>query len=378
MTIFTTFGNRDMTEARDIAGIGIPFAAGVAAGMVLLPVLPARTVAFCTPGLLAAAGFFLLLYRTRWPFPALRGAVAGIFLLAGIFCAANGALTGGPWSGTPEGWAAAAAGRLKDAIDAIPYSSETHRALVKALLTGDRSGLGREVTATFRTSGAAHLLALSGLHLGVLYLLFVRLTLPLGNSRPARILRYAGILSAAGFYVCMTGSSPSIVRAFLFILLNETCRLTGRERQPVRVLLAALTLQLAFRPDVVSSVGFQLSYLAMTGIFLLEPVLESWYPASGSPLRDRWNPMRKIWKGASLTLSCQLFTAPVVWFRFHTFPKYFLLTNLIAMPLTSGIMLLSVLTIVLSACGICPAWLVALDDRAVALLLDTLGIISRM
>ena len=87
---------------------------------------------------------------------------------------------------------------------------------------------------------------------------------------------------------------------------------------------------------------------------------------------------RKIWNAAALTLSCQAFTAPLAWLRFGTFPKYFLLTNLIALPLSGAGMVLSVATLTLSALGCCPALLIEINDALIQALLRTLDIISTM
>lgn len=395
-----------MIEARDIAGISVPFAAGVAAGAILCP-FPTFTAALITDAILIILiCLTALLVRfdkfsdrngkrlvsnaeprsvslsNRHGLPNQSGrriAFAGIFLIAGIFCSLNHSMV----SGIPEygnglvGSAATkAVTRLRSVIDGIPYPSQTTAPLVKALLTGDKSDLDKEVTKVFRDSGAAHILALSGLHLGVLYLILTRLTGPLGNSPPARKSRYSLIVGAALFYSIMTGAAPSIIRAFLFITINETAKLLGRKRSPVRVLLASLTIQLALKPDVISSVGFQLSYMAMAGIFLLFPALERIYPAPGGSGLSRLDPFRKIWSAAMLSISCQVFTGPVAWYYFRTFPKYFILTNLIALPLTSAIMTLSVATIALSFFGICPEPLVYFNDRAVQALIFCLKVIS--
>ena len=88
--------------------------------------------------------------------------------------------------------------------------------------------------------------------------------------------------------------------------------------------------------------------------------------------------MRKLWKGAVLSLSCQIFTSPLAWYRFHTFPKYFLITNLTALPLTSAVMVLSVTTIALSGAGICPDLLINLNDKAVSILVECLSVISSL
>lgn len=373
-----------MVEARDIAGISVPFAAGVATGAVLCPFLSGGLPFITSSILLALICLTTLLVRFGTSTSSVtvsdrRIAFAGIFIIAGIFCSLNHSLA----SGIPEydngliGLAAAdAVGTLRNVIDNIPYPSETTGPLVKALLTGDKSDLTKEITEIFRDSGASHILALSGLHLGVLYLILARLTSPLGNSPWARKLRYSLIIVAALFYSIMTGATPSIIRAFLFITINETARLLGRKREPVRVLLAALTIQLAIRPDVIASVAFQLSYMAMAGIFLLYPTLERIYPTSSGSKLSRFNPLRKIWSAAMLSISCQVFTGPLAWYYFHTFPKYFILTNLIALPLTSAIMTLSVATIALSFFGICPEPLVILNDHAMQALVFCLEIIS--
>lgn len=373
-----------MAEERDIVGISVPFAAGIAAGEFLCARLDSPFHHIACPVLLAiAAGLFILAATIRPSHlsdrPSGAALFPAVFLITGIFCSLNHSIA----SGIPEhpdapstGIAERTVTHLKTAIDDIPYPSETTAPLVKALLTGDRGDLSKEITGIFRDSGAAHILALSGLHLGVLYIILARLASPLGNSLTARKLRYSLIISAALFYSVMTGASPSIIRAFLFITINETCKILGRKRSPVRVLLGALTIQLALKPDVITSVGFQLSYLAMAGIYLLYPVLERIYPSAGGSGLSGFDPFRKIWNTAMLSVSCQVFTGPLAWHYFHTFPKYFILTNLVALPLTSATMTLSVATIALSFFGICPEPLVLLNDYVIQSLVYCLKIIA--
>ena len=366
-----------MNEARDMVETGLPFAAGAAAGAVLFSAFPPQGVFL--PASLAVALSVLTIYSFvrsgdfRWT----RAIIAIAFCMAGTFCSLNSCLTAG--IDLPQG----GIGRLCEKslmklvsqIDSIPYPSDGTGPLVKALITGDRSGLGKETIRVFRTSGASHILALSGLHLGIIYLIMNKLTIPLGKSPTARRVRFVILVGSSCFYAVMTGASPSIVRALLFIIIGETGKLLLRERNPVRILIAALTIQLAMKPDVISTTGFQLSYLAMLGICTVYPWLVSIYPDAGG-IKGKMDPFRNIWKAASLSISCQMFTAPLVWIRFGNFPKYFLITNLIAMPLTSAVMVLSVATIALSFVGICPYALVQLNDLAVSTLLGCLDTIS--
>ena len=186
----------------------------------------------------------------------------------------------------------------------------------------------------------------------------------MGNSRAARTVKASLTILLCGYYTLATGASPSIVRAFLFILVNECGRsLSGRRHSPAGTFCIALTVQLALWPQVISSTGFQLSYLAMLGITVLFPRLEKWYPDSGRP-----DPLRYIWKCAALSLSCQLFTAPVAWLRFRSLPLYFLITNLIALPLTEAVIILAIVVLLLQAAEICPQILVNVCGQLVSLL----------
>ena len=400
----------EMKGERDIAILSGPFAAGVVSGAAILA-LPVMQNAVGTVYVFAgvAALLVVLLLGLLWSNarPAapgdgavgpdgiraerraagirvrlrerLRGpaAVAILFGLLGCFCALTDAAGDSAAEDAAPEWAERAAAALRRTADAVPYPSPATGPLVKALTTGDRSGLDRETVQVFRRSGASHLLALSGLHLGILYMLLLRITALFGNRPAVRRTRGLLLIVLSGLYALVTGASPSIVRAFLFILLGETARLLGRPQPPLRIFCGALLLQLALNPSVIATVGFQLSYLAMAGIYLLFPRLRAWYPSEG-PSADRRNLPRRMWELMALTLSCQAFTAPLAWFYFRTFPKYFLLTNLLAMPLTTGLMLLSVTVLALTALGCCPAVLIALNDRAATLLLHVLGIIASM
>ena len=356
-----------MAERENIGALAIHFTAGTAAGALLLR-LSADPVLFSSGLLLTIASLVLVIVQTdrsRLLFP--------VFVLLGAFCAFTDAFPGADTPTCLERWASTWGERLRGLIDRTPFPSAGTAPLLKALLTGDRSGLSRETVQIFRDSDGAHLLALSGLHIGILYLLLSRLLWPLGNSPRARRFRYALTVIAAGLFTLMTGASPSIVRAFLFIFLNETARIACRPRNPLRILSTALLIQLVLTPSAITSTGFQLSYLAMAGIFLLYPHLEAWYPKG-----HRIDPVRKVWQAAALSLSCQVFTAPLAWYRFHTFPTYFLITNLLAMPLTTLLMGTAVTTLLLRGIGCCPGFLLQATDALCNALVWVLQVISSM
>lgn len=347
-----------MAGAKSIEGLSIVFTLGVIAGTYV-----SAWPMWATPLLLVT----LVLWARR---EASTPLLLLTFLTLGVFVAST-VVPFPDRESLLERLALDSAEKLKALIRSIPFPTIGTASLLTALLTGDRSGLSREVIQAFRGSGASHILALSGLHMGILYVLFDKLTLPLGKSPSARKIRAALIVCAAGWFTLATGASPSIVRAFLFICIGEFCNLTGRSKKLSRVLCVALLIQLTANPAVIKSLGFQLSYLAMAGIALLYPTLEKLYPEG-----SRFNPLRKIWQMAALSISCQVFTAPLVWQKFGTLPRHFLLTNLMAIPIVTILMGFAVATVLLSSLGLCPQLLITITDGLSRLLVWVLEIIS--
>lgn len=361
-----------MDEAGEIVAVSIPFTTGAALGTLLLPASFGRTAAMvCAPVLLAFEGYALL-NGTRGRVS--RAGIAIMFLGLGLFCALSHGLCYG--SGAEASALASFAERcleaLKGKIRSLPFEDGRTAGLLCALLAGDKSGLGTAELQAFRASGASHILALSGLHLGVICLIVSRVLIVLGNSPGARAARGALTVAFAGFYTVMTGAGPSIVRAFLFILFSEAGRLMPeRRRSPLRTLMMALTVQLALNPGVIAELGFQLSYLAMTGIFIIYPKMAEWYPRG-----RRFDPFGAMWRSAALSVSCQMLTAPLVWVRFHTFPKYFILTNMLALPLTTALMTCAVAALICSFLTGCPQVLAKITEQLADALVSVLEVIS--
>ena len=366
-----------MTVRTDITIPAYSFAAGIAAGTILLGTSRIPASAYVTSAL-ALAGALAIIARLMLGHGRKIGEIIILFVLTGLFCAAIDAIphireTSGR-TGTAEA--------ISQIIKGIRFNDNTTAPLVNALMTGDKSSLDRSVISAFRDSGASHILALSGLHLGLIYAVLLKITSILGNSPRARIIRSIFLVSASGYYTIATGMPPSLVRAFLFIALRETAKLLHRNASPGRIFCTALMIQLAMDPSVITSAGFQLSYLAMAGIFFIYPKMKAWYPDAGnrsrSMLMNRMDLPGRIWDISALTLSCQLMTGPLAWLRFGTFPMNFLLTNLLAMPVTSLLMTLAVPAVALSALGICPGLLISLIDYAASTLIFIMEVIAGM
>lgn len=352
-------------EAAGVAGIS---AVGTALATLASNGLPVRMeYVMCGVSVLLACALLVLFGRRRR---------MGFFWLMMFFLSFSSAM-----SDAVSGWyhcgfshhASRLASSLGALIDSVPYSDERVHGLVKALVMGDRSGLSPALKAAFRKSGASHLLALSGMHIGILYLLTDKVTTPFFRSPAALAIKRLVMMAAAILYTVTVGAGPSITRACLFICIRETACLLDRPVPPVRVFSISLTLQLFLSPSSISDPGFQLSYLAMAGILFLFPRLEAVYPEKGAGVI-----LRKIWSGATLSISCQIFTAPAAWYHFRSLPLHFLMTNLLAAPMMTAVLVAALAAIVLTAAGACPSWAVIASEGACRLLIMVIETVSAL
>lgn len=349
-----------------IRKVSIPLVVGV---IVAAGVGPSPVAASISLGL-ACIVLLLLASKRRCGYPV----AYALFFLCGFSAFCSASIAGGPRLDIPF-----SARPVSELILGMPFAHESTGDLVNALVTGDRSGLDPGISRAFRLSGASHILALSGLHLGIIYALMSSLLSVCGNSPAAIRFRCIATTFCAALYTFATGAGPSTVRALLFICINEAASLhPDRKKDSLSVLWTALTVQLAANPLIIGSAGFQLSYLAMLGIFTCYPILRDFYPKAGGKIASRLDLPGRIWNSAALSISCQLFTAPLAAVLFGTFPKYFLLTNLIALPLTELLITESLVCMILQLPGLCPAVMLDMVDRTAEALTSSLGIISRM
>lgn len=371
-----------MTVEREIAGFSLPFAAGTAfiflAGISDNDMLTANAAVSVT----AVSACLIPLMHGSWKKHGTWfswGMICTLTFCLGCFCGACGKILEiSVTESIISSHACKLGARMQEFADAVPFESRSTNALIKALLTGERSDIPRDVTASFRESGASHILALSGLHLGIIYGIVRSLTSLSGNGKHVGTIRSIIIVSVCLIYTLATGAGASIVRAMIFIIINEAARMAHRYHSTGSVLLASLVVQLTISPSSINSVGFQLSYAAMAGIAFIFPWLKALWP--GSPFDDRGftKGMRWIWNSASMSIACQITTAPLAWYHFNSFPIHFLLTNLIALPLTGLIIPLSLATVTLNAFGICPALLIKATEFSITSLTNALEVIAAM
>ena len=370
-----------MRAEREIAGIVLPFAVGTAvfmyAGGVSVSASPVALFSITT----ILIGFLLYIRHHHIS----RTATWAILFLCMGTCGALAASTDLLLSVSRQkeaSWIASAAldfcERMQVSIDRIPFKSETTSQILKALLTGEKSEIPSEVTDAFRASGASHILALSGLHLGIIYAIVRFMTRCLGNTRKAKAARSVILVCTCGFYTLATGAGASIVRAFIFILIGECARLSGRPASLRKVMMVALLIHLAIEPSSIKEVGFQLSYAAIVGIAYIFPWLQEFWPGDRHEDAAITKCTRWIWESAAMSISCQITTGPLAYIYFRTFPTQFILTNMIALPLTGIIIPMALATLITCSLGWDIGILINGTEFLVTLLCGSLDLLSTM
>ena len=203
-------------------------------------------------------------------------------------------------------------------------------ALVQALILGDRSYLDTETTAAFGNSGAMHVLAVSGLHIGIILQMILFLLKGFSkfiSKKQALILA----LLLIWIYTFISGLSASVLRSTFMFSVLAISQVSGKTYNQTNGLFFTGFILLIINPYFLFEIGFQLSFLAMIGIFwFYQPISKSWF------IKNKW--LRKVWEGTAVGLAAQITTVPLTLFYFHQFPNYFILTN-IGLMLSTGLIL---------------------------------------
>lgn len=210
------------------------------------------------------------------------------------------------------------------------WVGEKDAPLIKAILLGDKSDLDTETKRIFTNTGAMHMLAVSGMHIGLIVVLLAGIFKILFFHR-GRVIALWLMIILLWFYAFLTGFCASVTRAVAMFSVLVFAQLMKRGYQPVNSLAIAAFFILLWDPMAVFDIGFQLSFLAMVGIFTVYPMLEKVLV-----FKQKW--LNTTWQGTAIGLASQVFTVPVSVFYFNQFPNYFILTNFGVM-LFSGVML---------------------------------------
>ena len=213
--------------------------------------------------------------------------------------------------------------------------------LIASISFGARDDVDKETIQSFTNTGVIHVLAVSGMNVGLIFVILDFFLRFLKSRRAGRFLHLVIILAGIWVYSLITGMSPSILRAatmFSVVLIGNAIH---RNSNIINSLAASAFLLIFWDPAMMQDAGFQLSYAAVLAILLLQPSILGM-------IHFRHSVFEKIWELLSVTLAAQFGTLPLTLYYFHQFPVYFLLANLTVIPLVTLILYLSFVVIFFS------------------------------
>ncbi|MCX7986194.1 MAG: ComEC/Rec2 family competence protein, partial [Bacteroidales bacterium] len=211
------------------------------------------------------------------------------------------------------------------------FKSTDEKSIFHSLFFGYRSEMDTELTNAYATAGVIHILSVSGLHVGIVYLFLMFITKLLQRKFLLQLIRVLIIILAIWFYGLIAGFSPPVVRSCCMFTLLGITQILQRELFPYNSLFLSAFIILLFDPFQLYDIGFQLSYSAMLGIF-------TFYRPITKAMNAQGYLSKKIIELIAVSLAAQLGTLPLTLYYFNSFPSYFLLSNLIIVPFASIIM----------------------------------------
>ena len=238
--------------------------------------------------------------------------------------------------------------------------------VAEAMIGGMKAELDFETKQWYSATGAIHVLAVSGMHVVILFVVLNKLLgLFLDKKKPLFLVT---ILVLLWSYAIFTGLSPSVCRSTLMFSMIQLGTFFRRDDNPVNTLLLSAIILLIIVPTWLYDVGFQLSYLAVLGIMVIYPSLKRLFYI-------KWKPIRWIWEISAVSIAAQIFTLPLTLYYFHQFPNYFLLANPVVSLVSSFMLPIGLLVLFITkipflgtAFGIVFKWLIDILNYSVYLI----------
>lgn len=245
---------------------------------------------------------------------------------------------------------------------------DREQATASALVLGVTDGLDNDLLQAYASTGAMHVLAVSGLHVSIIYWIILLAGKPLEKLKSGKVVLAIGSVVILWIYAFVTGWSPSVLRAVMMFTFVALARPWRQSTNIYNTMAASAFCLLVYDPFFLMSVGFQLSYIAVFGIVFLHPHLYLLW----EPQRRIWD---EVWKVTSVSIAAQVATVPISLFYFHQFPNYFLLANLLVIPtsfvvLVTGLAILplSVIPVVASWTGFALGWVIYAMNQIVIII----------
>ncbi len=262
------------------------------------------------------------------------------------------------------GMSAAVRSKVQTSLRKYHFSKNEY-AVINALLLGQRQEISKELLQDYTNAGAIHILAISGLHIGIILLILSFLFKPIEQFKNGRLIKSILIILLLWIFAFIAGLSASVVRAvtmFTFVAIGGSFK---KKKIIEHSLISSMFLLLLIKPLFLFDVGFQLSYLAVFGIIWVQPLLyKLWKP-------NIWL-LDKFWGLFTVSIAAQVGILPISLYYFHQFPALFILSNLIIIPFLGSILIGGILIIILSALNILPqfiadlyGWIISLMNKIV-------------
>ncbi len=204
-------------------------------------------------------------------------------------------------------------------------------AVLGALTLGERNFISNDIKNSYIASGTMHILSVSGLHVAIIYMIINFLLAKLNKNKRLKLLKVAIIVVFLWVYGFITGLSPSVLRScamFSFIVIGENL---NRRTNTYNTLATSAFVLLLINPTLIYDIGFQLSYLAVASIVFFQPKLTALIKVENKFLKY-------FWELTTVSLAAQLGTTPISLFYFHQFPSYFLISNILVVPLSGFVL----------------------------------------
>ncbi|QEM09385.1 ComEC/Rec2 family competence protein [Mucilaginibacter rubeus] len=226
-------------------------------------------------------------------------------------------------------------------------------AVASTLILGYKADLSDDVLQAYSKTGTIHVLSVSGAHVAIIWALLAFILSFLDRWRHGRLIRAVIIIPVIWYYAMLTGFSPAVCRAAVMISTVIIGKTYNRYINNLNILAISAFILLLYNPLLITDVGFQLSYLAVAGLVILQPVVYAWFT-----FKNQW--IDKLWVLCSVSVAAQVITFPLSAFYFHQFPVYFLFSNLFIVIPTAVIMYSGIFYLLLPQIpyiSACLAWL---------------------
>lgn len=256
------------------------------------------------------------------------------------------------------------AARLRHRINSklVMYQFQPdERALINALLLGQRQDISPEIYDSYSKAGAIHILAISGLHVGIILLLLNTFLKPLEYLKHGKLIKTGLIVAILWSFAIVAGLSASVTRAVAMFSIVAIGMNLKRPTNIFNTLAMSMFFLLLFKPMFLFEVGFQMSYLAVISIVAFQPLFVRLY-------QPTFWPVKKLWQIFTVTLAAQLGVLPLSLFYFHQFPGLFFLSNLVIIPFLGVILGFGILIILLALIGNLPLWMAELYGNIISLM----------